>query len=107
MYTVLQGSVTYVFPCRRWLARDEEDGAIERELLPEKATKEIISKDGQVKTQELKIQDKLKGMYVFFTRDVEAGIQNSLLIKDLTFLSNVFVSNIAGCVSVPGLIMKI
>jgi hypothetical protein len=56
-----QGSITYVFPCGRWLARNEEDGAIERELVPQKATKELIGRDGQVKNQDVKLRDKLKG----------------------------------------------
>jgi len=50
-----------VFPCGRWLARGEDDGAIERELLPDKITKEMIGRDGQLKTQDVKIRDKLKG----------------------------------------------
>ena len=50
-----------MFPCGRWLARGEDDGAIERELLPEKITKELIGRDGQIKTQDVKIRDKLKG----------------------------------------------
>ncbi|XP_076450682.1 LOW QUALITY PROTEIN: lipoxygenase homology domain-containing protein 1-like [Babylonia areolata] len=54
-----KGSLTYVFPCGRWLARNEEDGAIERELLPKKVTKETLGRDGQIKTQDVKIRDKL------------------------------------------------
>lgn len=50
-----------MFPCGRWLARGEDDGAIERELLPDKITKEMIGRDGQLKTQDVKIRDKLKG----------------------------------------------
>ncbi|ESO97796.1 hypothetical protein LOTGIDRAFT_208950 [Lottia gigantea] len=55
-----KGSITYTFPCKRWLARNEEDGAIERELLPDKVVKEVIGKNGEVKAKEVKIKDKLK-----------------------------------------------
>nr|KAG5694176.1 hypothetical protein BaRGS_016022 [Batillaria attramentaria] len=71
-----KGSITYVFPCGRWLARNEDDGAIERELLPDKATKEIIGRDGNIKTQDVKIKDKLKAKkYVVevFTGDVSGA----------------------------------
>ena len=30
------GSLTHVFPCARWLAKGEDDGAIVRELVPAK-----------------------------------------------------------------------
>ena len=53
--------MTYTFPCGRWLAKDMEDGAIERELAPQKALQEVIGKDGNTKTKELKIKDKLAG----------------------------------------------
>ncbi|XP_050409617.1 lipoxygenase homology domain-containing protein 1 [Patella vulgata] len=58
--TKKMGSITYSFPCNRWLARNEEDGAIERELLPEKAVKEVVNKDGEVRAKEVKISDRLK-----------------------------------------------
>ncbi|KAL8614278.1 hypothetical protein ACOMHN_007616 [Nucella lapillus] len=71
-----KGSITYVFPCGRWLARDEEDGAIERELLPRKVTKETLGRDGQIKTQDVKIRDKLtakKYTVEVFTGDVSGA----------------------------------
>ena len=36
------GSITYVFPCGRWLAKDEDDGAIVRELVPAKV-REVLA----------------------------------------------------------------
>lgn len=54
-----QGSKLYVFPCNRWLARDEEDKEIVRELVPEKIIKETIRKDGEVEKKEVKVKDKL------------------------------------------------
>ncbi|WAR01120.1 LOXH1-like protein, partial [Mya arenaria] len=36
-----KGSITYIFPCNRWLARDEDDFATERELVAEKAVQEM------------------------------------------------------------------
>lgn len=38
-----------------------EDHAIERELIPEKAIKETIGKDGNTKVKELKLGHKLEG----------------------------------------------
>ena len=49
-----------MFPCDRWLARDEEDGAIERELVATTIIEET-SKDGKVKRKEKKIRDNLEG----------------------------------------------
>ena len=43
-----QKSITYEFLCNRWLARNEEDGAIERELIPEKVIRRgSLDKHGQ------------------------------------------------------------
>ena len=47
-----QGSEAYAFPCNRWLARDEEDGAIERELVPDKIVEETMRRDGSLKRKE-------------------------------------------------------
>jgi len=60
----LQGSITYIFPCKRWLARDEEDGAIERELVAEKAVQEVM-KNGEVQSKELKLKDKLESRWIW------------------------------------------
>nr|KAI8760088.1 lipoxygenase homology domain-containing protein 1-like [Biomphalaria glabrata] len=71
-----KGSVTYTFPCNRWLAKDEDDGAIERELLPAKLIQEIVGKDGETKSKELKIKDKLESKKYnveVFTGDVSGG----------------------------------
>lgn len=61
----MQGSITYIFPCKRWLARDEEDGAIERELVAEKALQEVI-KNGEVQSKEVKLRDKLESKKILF-----------------------------------------
>ncbi|XP_048241483.1 lipoxygenase homology domain-containing protein 1-like isoform X2 [Haliotis rufescens] len=60
LHTTGKGSITYEFPCDRWLARNEDDGAIVRELLPKKATKEVIGRDGEVKVVDHKLRDKLQ-----------------------------------------------
>lgn len=60
LFSYDQGSKLYVFPCNRWLARDEDDKEIVRELVPEKIIKETIRKDGEVEKKELKVKDKLK-----------------------------------------------
>ena len=56
---IFKGSITYIFPCGRWLARDEDDTAISRELVAERAIQEV-TKDGQVKAKELRLKDKLE-----------------------------------------------
>ena len=58
---VLQGSETYTFPCGRWLARDEDDGAIERELVATKVTEEVTRGDGTVKKRDRKLDNVLEG----------------------------------------------
>jgi len=55
----LQGSITYTFPCNRWLARDEDDGAIERELIAAKVIEEVTRKNGEVKSKEREIKGQL------------------------------------------------
>ncbi|KAL4225451.1 Lipoxygenase y domain-containing protein 1 [Mactra antiquata] len=65
-----KGSVTYIFPCKRWLARDEDDSAIERELVAEKAVQEVM-KNGEVQKKELKIRDKLEKK--IYTVNVKTG----------------------------------
>lgn len=55
----LQGSITYTFPCDRWLARDEEDKALERELVAAKVTEETVGKDGKVKQKDKKMKEQL------------------------------------------------
>lgn len=63
-FVFLQGSITYTFPCNRWLARDEDNGAIERELVAEKAVQEVM-KNGEVQTKEVKLRDKLESMWKY------------------------------------------
>lgn len=53
--------MTFTFPCDRWLAKDEEDGAIVRELVPEKVLEERMGRDGQVKMKERRKKDSLIG----------------------------------------------
>ena len=48
-----ESSTLYTFPCRRWLAKGEDDGAIVRELVPQKVVEEIVKSDGEVETAEI------------------------------------------------------
>ncbi len=48
-----------MFPCNRWLARDEDDRAIERDLVVSKIIDENL-KDGEVKSREREVRDKLE-----------------------------------------------
>ena len=52
-----------MFPCKRWLAKDEEDGAIERELVAEKVLDEVVRKDGTIKKKELQRRNTLSCNY--------------------------------------------
>ena len=55
-----QGSETFTFTCDRWLARGEDDSAIERELVPDKIVQESTRKDGSVKKKEIDTRGKLE-----------------------------------------------
>ncbi len=48
-----------MFPCNRWLARDEDDKAIERDLVAKKIVDEKF-KNGEMKSKELEIEDGLE-----------------------------------------------
>jgi hypothetical protein len=50
-----RGSKIHVFPCNRWLARDEEDRAIERDLVVAK----IIDEKQSGESREREVRDKL------------------------------------------------
>lgn len=43
-----KSATLYTFPCRRWLAKSEDDGAIVRELVPKDVTEELVDKHGEV-----------------------------------------------------------
>lgn len=46
-------STTYTFPCKRWLAKDEDDGSVVRELVPHKVIEESVTEDGELETKEV------------------------------------------------------
>lgn len=46
-------STTYTFPCKRWLAKDEDDGSVVRELIPQRVVEESVTEDGQFETKEI------------------------------------------------------
>ena len=46
-------STTYTFPCKRWLAKDEDDGSVVRELIPQRVVEESVTEDGQFETREI------------------------------------------------------
>ena len=46
-------STTYTFPCKRWLAKDEDDGSVVRELIPQRVVEESVTEDGEFKTREV------------------------------------------------------
>lgn len=50
---LFQGSITYIFPCKQWLARDEGDGAIERELTASKLVEQTARTSGKVEKREI------------------------------------------------------
>ena len=60
-----KGSTIYVFPCNRWLARDEDDKAIERDLVAKKIVDEKL-KNGEMKTKEIEVEDALESNNFLF-----------------------------------------
>lgn len=55
-------STTYTFPCKRWLAKDEDDGSVVRELVPHKVIEESVTEDGELETKEV-AQETLERKY--------------------------------------------
>ena len=56
-----QGSETYSFPCGRWLASGEDDGAIVRELVADTVLDETMKSDGSLKRKQKTRKDTLVG----------------------------------------------
>ena len=54
-------SVTHTFICNRWFAKNEDDGAIVRELVPSKVLQEAVDKDGKLAVTEHRV-DALESM---------------------------------------------
>lgn len=68
-------STSYTFPCGRWLAKDEDDGSVVRELIPQKVVEETITEDGDLETKEID-QEQLelrKYKVHVFTGDVKSA----------------------------------
>ena len=55
-----------MFPCNRWLARDEDDRAIERDLVATKMIDEKLEA-GETKTKEKDVRDQLESKTKIFT----------------------------------------
>nr|XP_055024965.1 lipoxygenase homology domain-containing protein 1 isoform X1 [Misgurnus anguillicaudatus] len=55
-----KGSETTIFPCERWLARDEDDGETVRELVPSDIITEKLLRDGTLKHSEIEVEDALE-----------------------------------------------
>ncbi|CAK8676643.1 unnamed protein product [Clavelina lepadiformis] len=79
-----KGSETYLFNCGRWLARDEDDGEIVRELVPTQLVKEQVTRSGKMKRTESVIEDALKNQQYsvhIFTGDVfNAGTDANVFV---------------------------
>ena len=85
----LQGSETYSFTAKRWLARNEGDGAIECELVADKIVETTLKRDGSLKRKEKELRDKLISKYTH--TNTYTHIKRSLyklysLILDIPFL---------------------
>ncbi|XP_071954737.1 lipoxygenase homology domain-containing protein 1-like [Antedon mediterranea] len=79
-----KGSRTFVFPCKRWFARKEDDGEIVRELVPAQVTEEKMGKDGTMKKKELKQSTLTMRKYkvLVYTGDVfRAGTDANVFIN--------------------------
>lgn len=59
-----KGSRIFVFECNRWLARDEDDKAIERDLVASKLIDEKFE-NGEIKSKEKDIRDQLESNWKF------------------------------------------
>ncbi len=57
-----QKTKTYVFPCNRWFAKNEDDRSIVRELVPDKIIEEKLSKSGQLQVKEKEVRDRLESI---------------------------------------------
>uniref|UniRef100_A0A3P8UHJ0 Lipoxygenase homology PLAT domains 1 n=1 Tax=Cynoglossus semilaevis TaxID=244447 RepID=A0A3P8UHJ0_CYNSE len=55
-----KGSETVIFPCERWLAKSEDDGEIIRELVPSDIITEKLLRDGNLKVNEVEVEDALE-----------------------------------------------
>ncbi len=69
-----QKTSTYVFPCNRWFAKDEDDRQIVRELVPDKVVEEKLDKHGQLKVKEKDVKDRLESItkkikFLFFLKN--------------------------------------
>lgn len=72
-----ESSTTYTFPCKRWLAKDEDDGSVVRELIPNKIIEESVTEDGDLETKEVD-QDTLERKYA-----PEESIKTHILLQGL------------------------
>jgi hypothetical protein len=57
-----QKTKTYIFPCNRWFAKNEDDKNIVRELIPERVIKEKLDKSGHLQVEEEEVRDKLESI---------------------------------------------
>ena len=76
-------STTYTFPCKRWLAKDEDDGSVVRELIPQRVVEESVTEDGEFKTREVN-QETLEREFCEVWTVVTLGLIKSTGAKDLT-----------------------
>ena len=60
-----KGSKIFVFPCNKWFARDEDDRAIERDLIASKLIDERLE-NGETNVVEKQIKDQLESELRFF-----------------------------------------
>ena len=74
-----KSATLYTFPCKRWLAKGEDDGAIVRELVPRDVTEEIVDKNGEVVTNKVE-HESLDGKKQFvpnFFQQLETNTANT------------------------------
>ena len=69
-------STTYTFPCKRWLAKDEDDGSVVRELIPQRVVEESVTEDGEFKTREVN-QETLEREFCELWTVVTLGLMKS------------------------------
>lgn len=71
----------YYFPCQRWLAVEEDDGQIARELVP--VDEAFVKKDSENEGQSpatLGLEQK-GGIYMFFCISSNVGLERSQVVS--------------------------
>ncbi|CAF2713886.1 unnamed protein product [Rotaria sp. Silwood2] len=59
-----QKNKIFIFSCHRWLAKDEDDGSIVRDLFPEKVIEEKLDQNEQLQDEEREVEPKINSQTI-------------------------------------------